>query len=116
MDKTPEQSLGTTQAELEYTTEECLQEPRTQVNLLQQTARQSVVAMSEYLAQRIQVISYELKDLEQTTSILMNQLIREKDHAIARRLQKEIGRLDTEHVQLNERLRAEKKRQQLYIP
>ncbi len=80
----------------------------------QETQLARVIHMHDYLNARVQSVRDEIKELERVTGILMNQLIREKDQGIARRLQREIGRLDSQHSQLNEVLQAEEQRQDRY--
>lgn len=71
-----------------------------------------VIYLDKYLADRVQSLLFQIEETDRTTSILMNKLILEKDHAIARRLQREIGRLDAKHVSLYDQLREEKRRHQ----
>ncbi len=84
------------------------------VPLQSQVCQQPVVAIVEYLVERVQMLLTEISDIEHNTSVLMNRLIHEKDHSVARRLQRDIGELDARHAHVNERLCDEKKRLQTY--
>jgi hypothetical protein len=74
-----------------------------------------IIYLNKYLADRIQSMSFQLEELDKTISVLMNDLICEKDQAIARRLQRKIGRLDARHSRLHDQLRMEKRRYQRYF-
>ena len=82
--------------------------------LVAKIASQPVVSMVEYVAKRVEWLSVQLEEVERTTSVFMNQLIHERDHTIARRLQREIGQLDAQHSHLSDLMRIEKKRRQRY--
>lgn len=73
-----------------------------------------VINIEKYLADCVQSLSFQLKEIENTISMLMNRFIREKDHTVARYIQREIDCLDEEHARIHDRLREEKRRHQRY--
>jgi len=77
-------------------------------------SRCKVIVLTDYLERRVYAVKSELKRVERQTSLLMNRLIHEKDHSIARKLQQEIGRMDERHTKLNDRLKLDESRYHQY--
>jgi len=76
--------------------------------------QQDIVSLADYLAERIRKHTQELQRVEKQTGTMMNQLIREVDHGAARRLQRDIGRLDSYHTEVKERIQRDTLRYQRY--
>lgn len=81
----------------------------------QKNAKSNVVSMAAFLAERVEKLRLELQRVEKQTGQMMNQLIREIDHSVARRLQRDIGRLDSYHAELNKRIKIEANRYKRYV-
>jgi hypothetical protein len=119
--KTPD-GQSKTQSQPAYAQQECAQCQAQQEGQItpsvdpQQRARSygRVIILEQYLADRVQALSMQLTELQQSAGILMYQLIREPDQSCAHQLQRTIGRMDGEQVRLNQRLRTEKRRLQMF--
>lgn len=81
----------------------------------EKAAKSNVVAMADYMAARVEKLHAELQRVEKQTGRMMNQLIREIDHSVARRLQRDIGRLDSYHTELNKRIKLETNRYRRFV-
>lgn len=77
--------------------------------------KSNVVSIVSYLQARVDKLRSELQRVEKQTGLMMNQLIREIDHSVARRLQRDIGRLDSYHAELNKRIKQESSRYKRYV-
>lgn len=78
-------------------------------------APNNMVSLAEFLAGRINRMKEELRRVEKQTGVMMNRLIREVDHSVARKLQRDIGRLDTHHAELNERIKRDATRYRRFV-
>lgn len=56
--------------------------------------RGDIIYLKDYIAERMATTRQHLGRIERKTSELMSRLIREKDQSVARRLQRDIGRLE----------------------
>lgn len=81
----------------------------------EKTVKHNVVSMADYMAARVEKLRSELQRVEKQTGRMMNQLIREIDHSVARRLQRDIGRLDSYHAELNKRIKLETNRYKRFV-
>ena len=86
-----------------------------QVLQSEKTTDTNVVSMAAYLAERLETLKSEIRRVEKQTGQMMNQLIREIDHSVARRLQRDIGRLDSYHADLSKRIKSVMNRHQRYV-
>lgn len=73
-----------------------------------------VINLEEYLSRRVMLIEDAVSRVEARKSTFMKQLIRERDHSIARRLQREINNLDEHDTRLKKLLQSAQDRYDRY--
>lgn len=61
-----------------------------------------LIQIADFLRKKFLRTGTELSSVERKTTRLMSRLIREPDHTVARKLQREIGRLENRHTELSQ--------------